>query len=42
MTTATATPKFNKTQLRQVPVPKVSKEIQNDFSCFVKQLDKLK
>ena len=42
MTTATATPKFNKTQLRQVPVPKVSKEIQNDFSCFVKQLDKSK
>ena len=42
MTTATATPKFNKTQKRQVPVPKVTKQNQKDISCFVKQLDKSK
>ena len=42
MTTATAMPKFNKTQLKEVLVPKVPLEEQKRFSDFAKQVDKSK
>lgn len=42
MTTATAMPKFNKTQLKEVIVPVAPIDLQNQFSAFVKQTDKSK
>ena len=42
MTTATAMPKFNKTQLKEVIVPVAPIDLQNQFSTFVEQTDKSK
>ena len=42
MTTATAMPKFNKTQLKEVEIIKAPIELQNKFSEIVKLIDKQK
>ena len=42
MTTATAMPKFNKTQLKEVIVPIAPMALQQQFAAFVEQTDKSK